>query len=135
MALGSVIFDVDGTLADTERDGHRIAFNRAFAKAGLPDRWGYDAESWAEYYGVPYKEPRGVVEFDLRLRRGGRARRRAPLQREPLLGHLRGEPAQDRCGGALCRALRGAHLRRRRRDVLGQRPVGVGAPLLKEVAP
>ena len=27
----------------------------------------YDAESWAEYYGVPYKEPRGAVEFDPRL--------------------------------------------------------------------
>ena len=51
MALGSVIFDVDGTLAGTERDGHRIAFNRAFAKAGMPERWGYDAESSAEYYG------------------------------------------------------------------------------------
>jgi len=27
-ALQAVIFDVDGTLADTERDGHRPAFNR-----------------------------------------------------------------------------------------------------------
>jgi 2-hydroxychromene-2-carboxylate isomerase len=27
----------------------------------------YDAECWAEYYGVPYKEPRGAVEFDPRL--------------------------------------------------------------------
>ncbi|PVV27608.1 MAG: hypothetical protein B6D79_01545 [gamma proteobacterium symbiont of Ctena orbiculata] len=28
--LEALIFDVDGTLADTERDGHRVAFNRAF---------------------------------------------------------------------------------------------------------
>jgi HAD superfamily hydrolase (TIGR01509 family) len=35
----AVIFDVDGTLAETERDGHRVAFNRAFADAGLPWRW------------------------------------------------------------------------------------------------
>ena len=35
----AVIFDVDGTLAETERDGHRVAFNRAFAEAGLPWRW------------------------------------------------------------------------------------------------
>ena len=35
----AVIFDVDGTLADTERDGHRVAFNRAFEWLGLPDRW------------------------------------------------------------------------------------------------
>jgi HAD superfamily hydrolase (TIGR01509 family) len=37
--LRVVIFDVDGTLAETERDGHRIAFNRAFKRLSLPDRW------------------------------------------------------------------------------------------------
>jgi HAD superfamily hydrolase (TIGR01509 family) len=35
----ALIFDVDGTLADTERDGHRVAFNRAFAEAGLDWEW------------------------------------------------------------------------------------------------
>jgi len=39
MSLKALIFDVDGTLADTERDGHRIAFNLAFAEAGLDWRW------------------------------------------------------------------------------------------------
>lgn len=38
--LQALIFDVDGTLADTERDGHRPAFNRAFADAGLEWVWG-----------------------------------------------------------------------------------------------
>jgi len=37
--LVAFIFDVDGTLADTERDGHRVAFNQAFAEAGLDWRW------------------------------------------------------------------------------------------------
>lgn len=37
--LSAVIFDVDGTLVDTERDGHRTAFNQAFAEHGLPYRW------------------------------------------------------------------------------------------------
>lgn len=37
--LRAVIFDVDGTIAETERDGHRVAFNRAFERSGLPDRW------------------------------------------------------------------------------------------------
>ncbi len=37
--LRVVIFDVDGTLAETERDGHRVAFNHAFERLGLPDRW------------------------------------------------------------------------------------------------
>lgn len=37
--LEAIIFDVDGTLADTERDGHRLAFNAAFADAGLDWEW------------------------------------------------------------------------------------------------
>ncbi len=37
--LEALIFDVDGTLADTERDGHRVAFNAAFAEAGLAWEW------------------------------------------------------------------------------------------------
>jgi HAD superfamily hydrolase (TIGR01509 family) len=41
-ALEAVIFDVDGTLVDSERDGHRVAFNAAFEEAGLPDRWDVD---------------------------------------------------------------------------------------------
>ena len=39
MALEALLFDVDGTLADTERDGHRIAFNMAFAAAGPGWEW------------------------------------------------------------------------------------------------
>lgn len=39
MKLQALIFDVDGTLAETERDGHRPAFNRAFADHGLPWYW------------------------------------------------------------------------------------------------
>ena len=37
--LEALIFDVDGTLADTERDGHRVAFNQAFQEAGLDWDW------------------------------------------------------------------------------------------------
>ncbi len=40
MALQALLFDLDGTLADTERLGHRPAYNRAFRKLGLPFRWG-----------------------------------------------------------------------------------------------
>ncbi|HQU15332.1 MAG: phosphatase [Chromatiales bacterium 21-64-14] len=35
----ALLFDVDGTLADTERDGHRVAFNQAFQDAGLDWHW------------------------------------------------------------------------------------------------
>ena len=37
--LKAIIFDVDGTLADTERDGHRVAFNETFQRAGLGWHW------------------------------------------------------------------------------------------------
>ena len=37
--LQALIWDVDGTLAETERDGHRVAFNCAFEAHGLPWRW------------------------------------------------------------------------------------------------
>lgn len=41
--LSALLWDVDGTLAETERDGHRVAFNRAFEAMGLPWRWGEQA--------------------------------------------------------------------------------------------
>jgi HAD superfamily hydrolase (TIGR01509 family) len=37
--LRALLWDVDGTVAETERDGHRIAFNLAFEALGLPWRW------------------------------------------------------------------------------------------------
>ena len=37
--LEALLFDVDGTLADTEREGHRVAFNAAFSDAGLDWDW------------------------------------------------------------------------------------------------
>jgi beta-phosphoglucomutase-like phosphatase (HAD superfamily) len=38
MTIKAIIFDVDGTLADTE-DGHRKSFNKAFAECGLDWNW------------------------------------------------------------------------------------------------
>ncbi len=46
MTLRALIFDVDGTLADTEQDGHRPAFNAAFAEAGLS--WAWDETLYGE---------------------------------------------------------------------------------------
>jgi len=42
MSLKAFLFDVDGTLADTERDGHRPAFNQAFADFDLGWNWSVD---------------------------------------------------------------------------------------------
>ncbi len=48
--LQGLIFDVDGTLADTERDGHRPAFNAAFREAGLD--WEWDEALYGELLAV-----------------------------------------------------------------------------------
>ena len=37
--LKALIFDCDGVLAETERDGHRVAFNRTFAEKGYDIEW------------------------------------------------------------------------------------------------
>ncbi len=44
--ISAVLFDVDGTLVDTERDGHRIAFNAAFTELGLT--WHWNVELYGE---------------------------------------------------------------------------------------
>jgi len=48
--LKALIFDVDGTLADTEKDGHRVAFNSAFKAAGLD--WEWDEELYGQLLAV-----------------------------------------------------------------------------------
>lgn len=40
--LQALIFDCDGVLVDTERDGHRVAFNQGFREAGLNAEWSVD---------------------------------------------------------------------------------------------
>lgn len=39
MTMKAILWDVDGTLAETERDAHRVAFNAAFEAMGLTWRW------------------------------------------------------------------------------------------------
>lgn len=48
--LRALLFDVDGTLADNERDGHRPAFNAAFRELGLD--WEWDPELYGELLAV-----------------------------------------------------------------------------------
>jgi len=40
--MPALVFDCDGVLADTERDGHRVAFNQLFRELGLPLEWTVD---------------------------------------------------------------------------------------------
>ncbi|MCW2688672.1 MAG: putative phosphatase/phosphohexomutase [Mycobacterium sp.] len=67
--LRAVIFDLDGALADIERDGHRVAFNAAFAAHGLDIEWSLDG------YGplLAVADERRRIETDLRRRGLGRS--------------------------------------------------------------
>ncbi len=60
--LKALLFDVDGTLADTERDGHRPAFNAAFREAGLD--WHWDEATYGELLAVTGGKER--IRFFLR---------------------------------------------------------------------
>jgi HAD superfamily hydrolase (TIGR01509 family) len=62
MELKALIFDVDGTLSDTERDGHRPAFNQAFAEAGLD--WSWDVPLYGELLSVTGGKERMAYYID-----------------------------------------------------------------------
>lgn len=49
--MPALIFDCDGVLAETERDGHLPAYNQTFAEFGLPVRW--TPESYAGPFQIP----------------------------------------------------------------------------------
>lgn len=81
--LQALVFDVDGTLADTERDGHRPAFNRAFADAGLDWEWSVDLygalltvtggkeriRHYLEHYNTEFERPSDLDSFIAGLHR------------------------------------------------------------------
>lgn len=50
MSLKALIFDVDGTLADTEMNGHRVAYNRTFESLGVD--WNWSEERYGELLAV-----------------------------------------------------------------------------------
>jgi HAD superfamily hydrolase (TIGR01509 family) len=65
-SLEAVVFDVDGTLVDSERFGHRVAFNEAFAAFDLPYSWDEEAYGhWLSFHG-------GVRRIDAFLEEVGR---------------------------------------------------------------
>ena len=60
--MKALIFDCDGVLVDTERDGHRVAFNRAFAEAGIGAEW--SVELYADLLKVAGGKERMKHYFD-----------------------------------------------------------------------
>ncbi|RPI22761.1 MAG: HAD family hydrolase, partial [Acidobacteria bacterium] len=60
--LKALIFDCDGVLVDTERDGHRVAFNQAFAAKGLDVVW--DVPLYGELLKIAGGKERMRAYFD-----------------------------------------------------------------------
>src|SRR5690606_17461634 len=60
--MKAVIFDCDGVLVDTERDGHRVAFNRAFKAFGIDAEW--DVPTYARLLRVAGGKERMRHYFD-----------------------------------------------------------------------
>ncbi|HZV17290.1 MAG TPA: HAD-IA family hydrolase [Sphingobium sp.] len=58
----AIIFDCDGVLVDTERDGHRVGFNRAFKHFGIDAEW--DVALYAKLLQVAGGKERMRAYFD-----------------------------------------------------------------------
>ena len=60
--IKALIFDCDGVLVDTERDAHRVGFNRAFAQMGIDAEW--DVELYGKLLLVAGGKERMRAYFD-----------------------------------------------------------------------
>jgi HAD superfamily hydrolase (TIGR01509 family) len=76
----ALLWDVDGTLAETERDGHRVAFNLAFEAFGLPWRW--DETRYGELLAVSGGRERLLSDLATRADAPRSAEARDKLARE-----------------------------------------------------
>jgi HAD superfamily hydrolase (TIGR01509 family) len=74
--MTALIFDCDGVLGDTERDGHLPAFNATFEHFGLPVRWSVD-------------------DYGRLLKIGGGKERLATLFDDPDVVKAAGSPSTD----------------------------------------
>jgi len=60
--MQALIFDCDGVVVDTERDGHRVAFNDALAQAGCGPSW--DVQRYGELLRIAGGKERMRHYFD-----------------------------------------------------------------------
>ena len=75
----ALLWDVDGVLAETERDGHRVAFNLAFEAGGLPWRW--DEARYGELLRISGGRERLLADMATRAEVPSLARDREALAR------------------------------------------------------
>ena len=73
----AVLWDVDGTIAETERDGHRVAFNLAFEAFGLP--WHWDDARYGELLHITGGRERLLHDMNSRLDAPAEASKREAL--------------------------------------------------------
>lgn len=62
--MKALIFDCDGVIVDTERDGHRVAFNAAFAELSIEVLW--DVSLYGELLAISGGKERMRHYFDTR---------------------------------------------------------------------
>jgi HAD superfamily hydrolase (TIGR01509 family) len=62
MNLQALIFDCDGVLADTEKDGHRVAFNMAFSYYNIQVTW--EPEQYRSLVKIAGGKERMIYYFD-----------------------------------------------------------------------
>ncbi|MDH2416169.1 HAD-IA family hydrolase [Nocardioides sp. CER19] len=86
MTENALIFDCDGVLADTEKDGHRVAFNEAFAAFGIPLNWGVSDYGPLLEVGGGKERIRAAMTSEV-LREAGRSQEPADLDELILLLH------------------------------------------------
>ena len=68
-----VALDQDGVIVDTERDGHRVAFNRTFAEFGFAVEWGVEEyHELLQVGGGKERMTQPVRRCSLRMRRTAR---------------------------------------------------------------
>lgn len=105
MPLRALIWDVDGTVAETERDGHRVAFNQAFQAFGLPWRW--DVAHYGELLRVAGGYERLLFDMQARADAPGPLAERSRLAR--ALHQCKNRLYADLVAGGAIRARPGVH--------------------------
>ncbi|MBT8355286.1 MAG: hypothetical protein KJO60_12235, partial [Desulfofustis sp.] len=78
----ALFFDMDGVIIDTEKDGHRVAFNAAFKEFGFPVFWDVD------YYGDLLKISGGKERMRHHLHTKGFGRDVSPDEVDDLILEL-----------------------------------------------
>ena len=78
----ALFFDMDGVIIDTEKDGHRVAFNAAFEEFGFPVHWDVD------YYGELLKISGGKERMRHHLQTRGFGKEVSPSEVDELIIEL-----------------------------------------------